>query len=159
MKIIFSFILFIFLGCSSLINGVASVATSVAVFAITIPIKVIYSVGKSALNAASSNSNSNDTKIAKKALEQKNFKKAYEYYARACNDDEPMVCALGNYAYTKCELLNDGCKINTIINNNAIKYFSAKLFLDEAKELSEENKKAYVNIACSYDNSISKDCK
>lgn len=159
MKIIFTLLAFVFLGCSSVITGVASLASDIVIAAVTLPIKAIYKIGKSTLSVANSNSNSSITKDASKALEKQNYKKAYELYVKACNEDEPMLCALANYSYKKCELLNDGCKNNEVLQNNAVKYLSAKLFLDEANELKGNEKKAYINIACEYDLSISKECE
>lgn len=159
MKIIFVIFAFVFLGCSSIVTSVVSLASDVVIAAVSLPVKALYKVGKATLSAASSNSNSSLTKDAKKALQKQNYKKAYEYYAKACNDDEPMLCALGNYSFKKCELLKDGCKNNEIIQNPAVKYLSAKLFLDEANELKGDEKKAYINIACEFDLSISKECE
>lgn len=159
MKTIFILFAFMFLGCSSVISGVASLASDIVVAAVTLPIKAVYKIGKSTLNAANSNSNSTLSKEANNALKKQNYKKAYELYAKACNEDEPMLCALANYSYKKCELLNDGCKNNEVLQNNAVKYLSAKLFLDEANELSGDEKKAYIKIACEFDLSISKECE
>lgn len=154
MKYFLIFITFMFIACSSLITGVVSATSSIVVFAITLPIKAVYKISKSTLDYASSSSNSSLSKKGEKALKKQNYKKAYEYYKQACNEDEISFCALAKYSYKKCELLNDGCKYEELPSNNAINYLTGKLFLDEAKALSGDEKQAYIKIACEFDNSL-----